>query len=107
MITVERQLPRKSRIMRLVSAAAITPSNATPLIAARTNSDWSFTGDTLRLAGSVGFISSSFFLTPSTISSVEVAPFFRIDISTERAPLTCTMFVCGALPSRTLATSRM
>jgi len=26
MITVERQLPRKIRIIRLVSAAAITPS---------------------------------------------------------------------------------
>ncbi len=39
MITVERQLPRKSRIMTLVSSAAMTPSNATPLIAARTNSD--------------------------------------------------------------------
>ena len=31
MITVERQLPRNSRIIRLVSAAAITPSRTTPL----------------------------------------------------------------------------
>jgi hypothetical protein len=30
---VERQLPRNSRIIRLVSAAAITPSRATPVIA--------------------------------------------------------------------------
>ncbi len=39
MITVERQLPRNSRIIRLVSAAAMTPSRATPLIAARTKID--------------------------------------------------------------------
>ena len=30
MMTVERQLPRNSRIIRLVSAAAITPSRTTP-----------------------------------------------------------------------------
>ena len=41
MMMVERQLPRNSRIIRLVSAAAMTPSRATPDIAARTNSDWS------------------------------------------------------------------
>ena len=29
-ISVERQLPRNSRIIRLVSAAAITPSRITP-----------------------------------------------------------------------------
>ena len=39
MITVERQLPRNSRIIRLVKAAAIAPSRATPAIAPRTNSD--------------------------------------------------------------------
>jgi hypothetical protein len=38
-IRVERQLPRKSRIMRLVSAAAITPSRITPWMEARTNTD--------------------------------------------------------------------
>ena len=41
MITVERQLPRNSRIIRLVSAAAMTPSRATDEIAPRTNIDWS------------------------------------------------------------------
>ncbi len=34
MIRVERQLPRNSKIIRLVSAAAMTPSRMTPLIAA-------------------------------------------------------------------------
>ena len=41
MITVERQLPRNSRIIRLVSAAAMHAFDATPLIAPLTNSDWS------------------------------------------------------------------
>ena len=40
-ISVERQLPRKSRIMSPVSPAAMAPSRITPLIAARTNTDWS------------------------------------------------------------------
>ena len=39
MIRVERKLPRNSRIIRLVSAAAITPSRITPPIAALMNSD--------------------------------------------------------------------
>ena len=39
MITVERQLPRKIRIIRLVSAAAMMPSRMTPLTAALMNSD--------------------------------------------------------------------
>jgi hypothetical protein len=39
MMTVERQLPRNSRIMTLVSSAAMTPSVATPVMAPRTNTD--------------------------------------------------------------------
>jgi len=39
MISVERQLPRNSRIMSPVSAAAMTPSRTTPLIAALTKTD--------------------------------------------------------------------
>ena len=54
MMTVERQLPRKSRIIRLVSAAAITPSWITPLTAAATNSDWSPISAMSRLSGSDG-----------------------------------------------------
>ena len=40
-IMVERQLPKNNRIIRLVSAAATTPSRATLATAAFTNSDWS------------------------------------------------------------------
>jgi len=39
MMMVDRQLPRNSRIMTLVSNAAMMPSKATPVIAPRTNSD--------------------------------------------------------------------
>ena len=39
MMTVDRQLPKNSKIMRLVRAAAMAPSMATPEMAARTNKD--------------------------------------------------------------------
>ena len=39
MITVLRQLPRNTRIISAVSAAAMTASRSTPWIAARTNTD--------------------------------------------------------------------
>ena len=107
MITVERQLPRKSKIIRLVSAAAISPSTATAEIAARTKIDWSLIGTTLSASGQPALISSSLARMPSTMASVEALPFFSTDISTDRDPSTWTMLVWGALPSRTLATSRM
>ena len=39
MMSVDRQLPRNSRIIRLVSAAAMTPSRTTPATAPFTNMD--------------------------------------------------------------------
>ena len=48
MISVLRQLPRNSRIMSAVSAAAITASRTTPAIAARTKIDWSPTRSILK-----------------------------------------------------------
>ena len=44
MISVLRQLPRKSRIISAVRHAAITASRTTPEIAARTKIDWSASG---------------------------------------------------------------
>ena len=41
MMTVERQLPRKMRIISPVRAAATTPSKMTEDTAAVTNLDWS------------------------------------------------------------------
>ena len=43
MISVDRKLPRKTRIMRAVRQAAIMPSRTTPLMALRTKIDWSET----------------------------------------------------------------
>jgi hypothetical protein len=40
-IIVDRQLPRKRRIMAAVSAAAMTASRMTPATAALTKTDWS------------------------------------------------------------------
>ena len=56
MISVERQLPRNSRIIRLVSEAAITPSRTTLLIAPVTKIDWSPIGATVRAAGRIALI---------------------------------------------------
>ena len=44
MISVLRQLPRKSRIISAVRQAAMIASLTTPLIEARTKSDWSTSG---------------------------------------------------------------
>ena len=44
MISVLRQLPRKIRIISAVRQAAIIASRTTPLIEARTNTDWSASG---------------------------------------------------------------
>ena len=59
----------------------------------------------MSVGGSVSWIFGSASLIPWTIASVEVAPFLRIVISTERLPSTWTTLVCGAEPSRTWATS--
>ncbi len=107
MITVERQEPRKTRIIRLVRAAAMAPSRTTPLTAAVTKIDWS-PMRAMRIEGGTSARScSTFALTPLMIDRVDVAPFFRTCISTERDPSTWTTLICGALPSRTRATSRM
>ncbi len=60
MISVLRQLPRNSRIIRAVSAAAMMPSVATPFTAASTNTDWSPVGAMDAPSGSSSRISGSF-----------------------------------------------
>ncbi len=62
-ISVGRQLPRKSRIMAAVSAAAMSPSRTTPLIAELTKTDWSDTGLTVRALGKPAAICGSIALT--------------------------------------------
>jgi len=53
MINVLRQLPRNSRIISPVSAAAIIASRITPEMAARTKIDWSPSVYTLSAGGKV------------------------------------------------------
>jgi len=52
-------------------------------------------------------MTSSIFLMPLTMSSVEVEPFLKTLSRTERLPSTWTTLVCTALPLRTCATSCM
>ena len=96
MITVDRQDPRKIRIIRLVRAAARAPSRSTPDTAAFTNSDWSFRATIFRDEGRLAWIFGSAALTPLTMAMVEVAPFLNTVISTDRWPSTWTTFCCGA-----------
>ena len=72
MMMVERQLPRNSRIITLVSSAAITPSRATPVMAPRTKIDWSPMKPIFSSSGSWLLTSMTFCLMPAMISSVEV-----------------------------------
>ena len=62
MMMVERQLPRNSRIMTLVSSAAMMPSRATPVMAPRTNSDWSPMKPILSASGSEDLYSCNLLL---------------------------------------------
>ena len=104
MMTVERQLPRKIRIITEVSSAAMMPSRATEAIADLTNTDWSLSIEIFSDGGIVSSISGISFLTPATTASVEASPVFRIGISTARLPSTRTTLFCGGEPSRTWAT---
>ena len=64
MITVERQEPRNSRIIRLVSVAAMHAlAHHARLTAAFTNSDWSPSAWTLSAGGSVSLSLGSSALT--------------------------------------------
>ena len=74
MMTVLRQLPRKSRIMAAVRQAAITASRITPLTAARTKTDWSARSWIFRAGGRVGITRGSRSRMPCTTSTVDAAP---------------------------------
>ena len=91
MISVERQLPRNSRIIADVSAAAIRPSRATPLTAPLTNTDWSPITTSLSDGGRVASMRGNCALTPEMMSSVDAEPLFSTLISTARRPSTRTM----------------
>ncbi len=104
MISVERQLPRNSRIIALVSRAAMMPSWATLPTDCLTNTEASPSSEVFSAGGRVSLMRGSIWRMPSTIDRVEMLPFFRAGISTARRPSTRTMLVCGGEPSRTWAT---
>ena len=99
MMSVERQLPRKMRIIRPVRAAATTPSKMTELTAELTKDDWSLIVSSFRLRRQgLAAVWASSALTPLMTSSVEADPDFRIVIRTAFAPSTRTMLICGGAP---------
>ncbi len=106
MISVLRQLPRKSRIISAVSAAAITASRTTPEIAARTKTDWSASGVIFSSGGTRVATRGSILRISETTFSVEALPAFRTLISTPRWPSLRTALVWTWKPSLTVATSR-
>ena len=101
MMTVERQLPRKSRTIAAVSPAASSASKTTPCTAALTNTDWSNSSCSLMSEGSVVSTRGSSAFRLATMSRVDAPPFFSTESSTPRAPSWRTMLVCGTKPSRT------
>ena len=104
MIKVERQLPRNSRIIALVSNAAMMPSWATLPTDCLTNTEASPSSEVFNDGGRVSLMRGSIWRIPSMIDSVEMLPFFSAGISTARWPSTRTILVCGGEPSRTWAT---
>ncbi len=98
---VLRQLPRKSRIISAVRQAAIKPSFSTPLMEARTKSDWSKSSERSRDGGRVALISGSAVFTRFTMSRVEALALFSTTRSAERIRFWRTTLVCTAYPSCT------
>ncbi len=76
MMSVLRQLPRKSRIMRAVRHAAIIASRTTPEIEERTKIDWSASSCMSSDAGSDGLIDASSAFTSFTTVRLDAFPFF-------------------------------
>ena len=103
--SVDRQEPRKIRIISAVRPAAMAPSRNTPLTELLTNTDWSNSSVTLSPAGAAARIACRAYLTPLTTASVEALPFLITLSRTERRPSSRTIFCCTSDPSRTCATS--
>src|SRR3981081_3597847 len=74
MMIVLRQLPRNSRIISAVRAAAITVSRITPVTAERTKTDWSESGSIRSCDGTMLATNGRMAGTPLTQLSVEEFP---------------------------------
>ncbi len=93
-IRVLRQLPRKSRIMRPVRPAAISASRNTPLMEARTKTDWSASAVTFNSGETLARMFGRAALTALTMARVEACPLRVMVINTPRDPLVRTMLFC-------------
>ena len=95
MISVLRQLPRKTRIISAVRQAAITASRRTPLD--RRAHEHRLVGQRLdlELRRQRRLDARAARLDAATMSSVDALPVFRIVSSAARWPSTRTMLVCG------------
>ena len=102
---VLRQLPKNSKIINAVRQPATRPSLSTLLIAAFTNTDWSNNSE-IWISGLAARTDGRMALMPSTTSSVDAEPAFRITNCAERLPSLRTILLCTPNPSRVLATSR-
>ena len=104
MMSVLRQLPRKSRIISAVRPAAISASRITPLTAA--SHEDRLVGQRLRSCSSGGRglrdARQQCRGCPLTTSSVEALPVLMMVTSTPRWPSWRTILVCGAKPSLTV-----
>src|SRR5271165_367884 len=96
---VERQEPRKRRIISAVSPAAIAPSRSTESTEAVTNTDWSNSSLISMPGGAEARATFSAFLTSLTTSTVEALPFLITLSRTERRPSDRTTFCCTSEPS--------
>ncbi len=96
MINVERQEPRKIRIIVAVRQAAMTASLTTPWTALVTNTDWSKISLTSNPGARPARTCGSRALTRWTMSSVEAPPLLRTDNRAERTPFWRTMLLWTA-----------
>ncbi len=97
--TVERMLPRNTRIISDVRSSPSPPSCNSVSIALFTNSDWSKTTE-VRSESGVSTSFRAFSRMPSTTAMVlESPPCLRIGRYTERCPLTRTTLYCSVCES--------
>src|ERR1035437_8250092 len=97
MMTVERQLPRKTRIMMAVRQAAMMASRTTPSMAPRTKIDWSESELICNCGGNWPLMAMSLFCTPLMMSSVEDEPIFMMLMRTARVAPPRTVVGCRGL----------
>ncbi len=85
----------------------MTASRTTPVMEARTKTDWSPIGFITSSGGTVSAMRGKIARIPLTTDSVDALPDFRMVTRRRRRPSCRTILVWGMLPSATVATSWM